>query len=261
MSRIPPRLSTGLKSQPPGYSFQTPEYDQFQLIYVGAGRLFFTARGAVQPLGPGALLLLRYGGVFRLHTGPAQGYSGVFCAAIAPDEPAFRGPPAAFVAAPVMQTLATLLEQELGAPGLDSAPILQGLAQSLTWTAIRAAGAGAAVVTQADYSAYWSERVRLAIQASLYADRTVREVVAPLGMSYRQLARHFRETFGCSPKQYQVRARIEEAQRLLRQTRLPVTTVAYELGYPSSQHFATQFAQVAGISPTRYRREQETEPA
>ncbi|MBN1942774.1 MAG: helix-turn-helix transcriptional regulator [Phycisphaerae bacterium] len=68
------------------------------------------------------------------------------------------------------------------------------------------------------------------------------------------LPRHFVEAFGLSPKQYQLKARINEASRLLRETRLGVTAIAMELGYCSSQHFATQFLAQTGQTPSDYRK-------
>jgi len=75
------------------------------------------------------------------------------------------------------------------------------------------------------------------------------------------LARLFRRAFGVPPKRYQVVARVREAQRLLSGTRQPVTSIAYELGYPSSQHFATQFRREVRFSPGEYRRRHAGEEA
>jgi len=77
--------------------------------------------------------------------------------------------------------------------------------------------------------------------------------LASLGLSYRQLARHFTAALGVSPKRYQLLARMREAKRLLAETGMSVTAVAAELGYPSSQHFATQFLAEAGATPTEWR--------
>ena len=104
-----------------------------------------------------------------------------------------------------------------------------------------------------DPARHWAEVARGALEATLTTGRGAREVLAALGMSYRQLSRHFRATFGVSPKQYQIRARVREAQRLLSGTRLAVTSIAYELGYPSSQHFAVQFRKETGLSPSDWR--------
>jgi AraC-like DNA-binding protein len=36
---------------------------------------------------------------------------------------------------------------------------------------------------------------------------------------------------------------------------LSITQIAMELGYSSSQHFATQFKNISGTSPNQYRRD------
>lgn len=71
--------------------------------------------------------------------------------------------------------------------------------------------------------------------------------------SYRQLSRRFKEVYGVSPKQYQLAARWEDAKDLLNDPELPVTTIAYELGFSSSQYFAQQFRAYTGMSPSDYR--------
>jgi AraC-like DNA-binding protein len=100
----------------------------------------------------------------------------------------------------------------------------------------------------------WGERLRHLVQNTLYADHDeFRESVASLPLSYRQLARHFRADVGMSIKQYQIQERIKEAKRLLRNTGLSVTDVAFELHYASSQKFAAQFKAVTGMTPGEYR--------
>jgi len=74
-----------------------------------------------------------------------------------------------------------------------------------------------------------------------------------IGLCYRQLARHFESHFGISPKRFQMIRRVEEAQRLLEMTGLPITTIALELGFGSSQHFASRFRQITGKPPTAVR--------
>ena len=238
------RRHAGQKSQPPHYSFQTAGYDLFQVIWVGRGRLFFETGGKEEALGPGRLLLLRLGGAFRLHTGK-EGYGGAYFIAAGEDRPEFRGAPAALEADARARAIAGMIEAELASPGAGSAELIAGLGQALAWTAVRLAAAG----ERLDPARHWAEAARGALEATLTTGRGAAEVLAALGPSYRQLARLFRRAFGVSPKRYQLLARLREARRLLEETRQPVTAIAYELGYPSSQHFATQFRRETGLSP------------
>jgi len=54
------------------------------------------------------------------------------------------------------------------------------------------------------------------------------------------------------------RQRVLEAKRLLLTTRRSIVDLANDLGFPSSQYFATVFAQYTGLSPSVYRSRRET---
>jgi AraC-like DNA-binding protein len=49
------------------------------------------------------------------------------------------------------------------------------------------------------------------------------------------------------------RLKSEQAAALLKTTTQPITDIAYELGYSSSQHFCLRFKECQGLSPRRYR--------
>ena len=53
----------------------------------------------------------------------------------------------------------------------------------------------------------------------------------------------------------EIRLRIERARLLLAETDMPITMIAADLGYSSSQHFATSFRRDTGTTPSRYRRQ------
>lgn len=72
-------------------------------------------------------------------------------------------------------------------------------------------------------------------------------------MSPAHFSRTFATTFGETPHRYLQRRRIERAMALLRQTRLPVTEVAREVGYESLGTFGRTFRSVVGASPGDYR--------
>ena len=246
-----PSRSAGLKSQPARYRFETAGYEQLQVIHVGSGELWFDEETRLEP---GGVALLRVGSAFTLHT-RAQGYKGVFFIARGPeaDRPEFRGASLALVADAEAREIARAMERELEAPGEGSTELLVGLGQALAWQALRLAGRPGARADLQDNGRYWAERARQALEVTLWSGRSAREALAPLGLSYRQLARHFTATLGVSPKRYQLQARVREAKRLLLETGMSVTAVAAELGYPSSQHFATQFLAEAGATPTGWR--------
>jgi AraC-like DNA-binding protein len=73
------------------------------------------------------------------------------------------------------------------------------------------------------------------------------------GMSTDQLERAFSHALGTSPKQYVLRARVEEAATQLATTNLPVAEVAARCGYYDQSHLTRQFAAITGLTPRRYR--------
>ncbi len=75
------------------------------------------------------------------------------------------------------------------------------------------------------------------------------DLAAEIGVSQRQLERHFRRYLGCTPAKYYMRLRLDRARRLLRQTSLSVTEVAIASGFVALSHFAKAYRQQFGIRP------------
>jgi AraC-like DNA-binding protein len=245
----PRGYSAGQKSQPPGYSFKSNDYDLFQVICLLRGRLIYESKGRKTTMSPGMLALLRLGSSFSLSTGRV-GYQGVCFIVRGVDRPSFRGAAEVLVADPETLAVARMMDQEIARPGLGSGELLEGLGRTLAWRAIRLSGAGC----DGESSRSWAETARAVLDATLTTGRAAREILSTLGISYRQLSRHFQDQYGVSPKRYQLGARIEEARRLLAANSQQITSIAFDLGYSSSQHFATQFKAETGITPSAWRR-------
>ena len=59
----------------------------------------------------------------------------------------------------------------------------------------------------------------------------------------------FRNLAGLPPRQFLLDCRMKAARRLLQETAAPVTEIALQLGFCSSQHFASLFKRHTGITP------------
>jgi transcriptional regulator GlxA family with amidase domain len=73
-------------------------------------------------------------------------------------------------------------------------------------------------------------------------------------MSPRTFARRFRAVTGTTPLQWLLRQRIQQAQRLLESTDLPVEVVAQRCGFGSASVLRTHFKRILDTSPLTYRR-------
>ncbi|HYY56501.1 MAG TPA: AraC family transcriptional regulator [Pyrinomonadaceae bacterium] len=80
-------------------------------------------------------------------------------------------------------------------------------------------------------------------------------LAAQAGLSRFHFQRLFKSATGVSPSRYHINLRMEEARRLLRETRMSVIDVALEVGYTDPSHFARLFRRETGLSPSEYRRQ------
>ncbi len=87
-------------------------------------------------------------------------------------------------------------------------------------------------------------------------EMSVAELAAEFGMSERQLRRCVQAEFGVSPVQLAQTWRLLMARRLLRDTNLPVTQVAFASGFSSLRRFNALFRERYGSSPAHLRKTQ-----
>lgn len=242
--------TAGPKAQPAGYRWGTTRYDRFHLIMVTTGVLTLETPQFNTALSPGGVAVMRKGSDFVVSS--ERGYRGVFFAAIGELPPEFHGPSQTLMCNAEMKALATLMERHLASPGQECQAVLNGLGLSLAWEAVRILER-ISPTSRDDTARYWAEAVRSTLDATVYAMDSAHEALNRLPLSYRQLSRHFSDTFRQSPKRYQLEAKLREAHRLLVSTSMNVTTIAMELGFSSSQHFATQFKARFGQTPRAFR--------
>ncbi len=80
------------------------------------------------------------------------------------------------------------------------------------------------------------------------------ELAGVAGLSLPRFKARFKEEQGLPPAEFVVRARLKRAVQLLESSRLPVTQIAHELGFSSSQYFATVMKRYTRKSPRAIRR-------
>jgi AraC family transcriptional regulator len=80
-------------------------------------------------------------------------------------------------------------------------------------------------------------------------------LAAKAGLSKFHFIRLFKTATGLSPFHYLQNLRMNEAKRLLRETKQSVVAIGLDVGYPNPSHFARLFRRETGLSPSDYRRQ------
>lgn len=93
-----------------------------------------------------------------------------------------------------------------------------------------------------------------AVVAALHDRWPVARLAALVDLSPFHFARAFKASFGTPPHAWLRLLRLEEAARLVRETRLPLTEIATLTGHPSAAHFSQAFRRHWGVAPSIYRR-------
>lgn len=89
----------------------------------------------------------------------------------------------------------------------------------------------------------------------LAEDISLVELAAEVKLSPFHFARMFKQSVGVPPRVFLTQLRVDKACELLRYSDLPVTEIAFEVGYSSSQVLARVFLKHRNTTPTDYRRE------
>lgn len=91
------------------------------------------------------------------------------------------------------------------------------------------------------------------INDNMVEDIGFRDIAAHLKMSAYHFARMFKQATGKSPHHYIMCRRMERAKTLLANAGLPISDVAFEVGYKSQSHFTTAFGRLTGVTPAVFR--------
>jgi transcriptional regulator GlxA family with amidase domain len=91
------------------------------------------------------------------------------------------------------------------------------------------------------------------IAAHLAHDHSLPDLAARAGMSERSFSRHYREITGLTPARAVERLRVEEARRLLSESRLPVKRIAQRCGFGSEETLRRSFLRLLETTPQAYR--------
>jgi len=94
--------------------------------------------------------------------------------------------------------------------------------------------------------------IKLRLQSQLDEPPNIAALAKAAGMSEPKMRKLFKQTFGKGVFEYYQLMRMQEAARLLKEKRLTVSEVGYQLGFTNLSHFSRVFEQHVGMKPKRY---------
>ncbi|GDY14743.1 hypothetical protein LBMAG53_36210 [Planctomycetota bacterium] len=248
-SRIPPGLvGWGRKHQPHRYRNDVLDYQQHCVFFITEGTL--RAQWPARPnepwttawIRPRQAIHLPPGSTFTLST-PTGPYQGHFIELI-PDRKLTT--PVVSIFAWEQPVATTIAEIELEYARLGGEVLLPLLHDLLHRQARRQ------LVSNAGDHPEAVGRIDALLRAHVYAQASLTTILGD-DAAQRRARRIYKAARGCSPKRALLDLKLAEAERLLTTTRLSITTIALDLGFPSLQHFTTQFRRLRGTSPSALR--------
>lgn len=91
------------------------------------------------------------------------------------------------------------------------------------------------------------------IRANIAQRLSVEELARAAGLSVFYFTRMFKAATGRTPHDYVMETRVQEAQRLIVNTALPMAEIASRLGFANQAHFSAVFRRKRGCAPSRLR--------
>jgi FixJ family two-component response regulator/AraC-like DNA-binding protein len=103
-------------------------------------------------------------------------------------------------------------------------------------------------------------RVREYVELHLSETIDLSTLAAVAGLSMHHFARQFKQSFGVPPHHYLTQRRLELAQALLTTTELPLSEIAYAVGFSDQSHLARRFRQALATTPRAFRESRRGRP-
>jgi AraC family transcriptional activator of pobA len=231
---------------------------QLLLLHSGSGRLHL--EGHALPLAPMSLVNVPPGAVhaFAFERG-TQGWVATLaddlCEQLlspAGEERRALASGGVYVAEPGLSALMAQILAEFEGTAPSRALVLQGLCAVLLGLSARTAARAAPPPRDAPGSALL-RRFDACVDVQLLEHPTVADCAHALAVTPTHLSRVLRAATG-QPASRLIEARLmREARRQLAYTSLPVSTIAYTLGFGDPAYFSRVFSRVEGLSPRAFR--------
>lgn len=91
------------------------------------------------------------------------------------------------------------------------------------------------------------------VRENFHRNITIDELAKMSFLSVSALERRFKKHLGKTPKQFINEIRLENARRMLIETKLPIVEIAYQCGFSEHSYFSRQFKSMFGTLPSLLR--------
>lgn len=98
-----------------------------------------------------------------------------------------------------------------------------------------------------------TDQVANYININFTEDDTIEEISSIFSVNSSHLMRQFKKDLQVTIIQYRNNKRVNEAKNLLSYSNLPITDIAFMIGFNSSQYFSKVFQDKVGLTPYNYR--------
>ncbi|AZP04452.1 AraC family transcriptional regulator [Jeotgalibaca ciconiae] len=99
------------------------------------------------------------------------------------------------------------------------------------------------------------QTVKNFMKVNYHKNITLDDLVELVHINKFYLIRIFKQEVGMSPIDYLIHIRIDEAQKMLRNTNIAIADIAHLVGFQSPSHFSKTFRELSNITPSQYRRQ------
>lgn len=229
-------------------------HDAVEIVYVLTGSSTVLLEGQQLALGPGDLFLSFPNQVHGYEN--TRDFLGFVAIITTKSIPAFQSllthnQPATPVLHPQGQAaeeLVTLLKLMWNDRRISSSVLFQGYSQVLLFKVLHMVS----LIPQPKESGVLQAVLRH-INSNYTQPLTRGDIAKAVGYSESHISHVFAESMGISLREYIIKLRMDEAKRLLRRTKLPVSQIAMSLGFSSIRSFNRFFAMQMHMTPSEYR--------
>jgi AraC family transcriptional regulator len=158
---------------------------------------------------------------------------------------------------PIVKKLLELFKQEFALNGLTDPLYTEALSTALSLHLIRTYAEKQPIKIIHEVYNHRSQLTEIIdyIEQNLEQELTVQALAQRAQLSISVFAHSFKKIIGTSPYQFIIQQRLERAKKLLldRDANLPISTICQMCGFSNPSVFTTRFRQKYGISPAKYR--------